>query len=118
MQWIDFGYPNQLITSQYLSVLLNDFGTVYLNEPIPRVPSLKIFKLPSRFNWGTEYLKEITQGKNQVMVSPEVIGEAELVDILFEPNSQKSRTYERIMRTFTYIFITVKSFRGFTPRAF
>jgi hypothetical protein len=62
------------------------------------MPSLRIFKLPSRFNWGTEYLKEITHGDNRVMISPEVIGEAELVDILFEPNSQKSRTYERTIR--------------------
>ncbi len=81
-----------IFAQQYLSVLLNDFGTVYLNEPIPRDANLRVFKLPSRFNLGTEYLKEITQGNNRVMISPEVIGEAELVDILFEPNSQKSRT--------------------------
>ena len=87
-----------IFAQQYLSVLLNDFGTVYLNEPIPRDANLRIFKLPSRFNWGTEYLKEITHGDNRVMISPEVIGEAELVDILFEPNSQKSRTYERTIR--------------------
>ena len=80
-----------IFAQQYLSVLLNDFGTVYLNEPIPRDANLRVFKLPSRFNLGTEYLKEITQGNNRVMISPEVIGEAELVDILFEPNSQKSR---------------------------
>ena len=81
-----------IFAQQYLSVLLNDFGTVYLNEPIPRDANLRVFKLPSRFNWGTECLKEITHGDNRVMISPEVIGEAELVDILFEPNSQKSRT--------------------------
>lgn len=76
---------------QYLSVLLHDFGTVYLNEPIPRNPNLRIFKHPSRFNWGTEYLRAITAGNDRVMVSPEVIGEAELVDVLFEPNTEKPR---------------------------
>jgi hypothetical protein len=76
---------------QYLSVLLGDFGTVYLNEPIPRNPNLRIFKHPSRFNWGTEYLSAITVGNDRVMVSPEVIGEAELVDVLFEPNTEKPR---------------------------
>ncbi|MEL6457879.1 MAG: hypothetical protein AAFQ91_06465 [Cyanobacteria bacterium J06621_15] len=81
-----------IFAQQYLSVLLNDFGTVYLNEPIPRDANLRVFKLPSRFNLGTEYLKEITQGNNRVMISPEVIGEAELVDILFEPHLEKSRT--------------------------
>ena len=81
-----------IFAQQYLLALLNGFGTVYLNEPIPRDANLRIFKLPSRFNWGTEYLKEITHGDNRVMISPEVIGEAELVDILFEPNSHKSRT--------------------------
>ncbi|MEO1433841.1 MAG: hypothetical protein AAFV71_33240 [Cyanobacteria bacterium J06633_8] len=87
-----------IFAQQYFSVLLNDFGTVYLNEPIPRDANLRVFKLPSRFNLGTEYLKEITSGNNQVMISPEVIGEAELVDILFEPHLEKSRTYERIIR--------------------
>ena len=87
-----------IFAQQYLSALLNNFGSVYLNEPIPRDANLRILKLPSRFNWGTEYLKEITHDNNRVMISPEVIGEASLIDILFEPNSQKSRTYERIIR--------------------
>ncbi len=81
-----------IFAQQYLSVLLNDFGTVYLNEPIPRNPKLRIYKHPSRFNWGTEYLSAITTGNNRVMVSPEVTGEAELVDVLFEPDAEKSRT--------------------------
>ena len=89
-----------IFAQQYLSVLLNDFGTVYLNEPIPRDANLRVFKLPSRFNWRTECLKEITHGNNRVMVSPEVIGEAELVDILFEPNSQKSRTSLGLLEEF------------------
>ncbi len=80
-----------LFAQQYLSALLGDFGTVYLNEPIPRNPKLRVFKHPSRFNWGTEYLRAVTAGNNRVMVSPEVIGEAELVDVLFEPDAEKSR---------------------------
>ena len=87
-----------IFAQQYLPALLNDFGTIYLNEPIPRDANLRIFKLPSRFNWGTEYLKEITHDNNRVMISPEVIVEAELVDILFEPHLEKSRTYERTIR--------------------
>jgi hypothetical protein len=81
-----------IFAQQYLSTLLGDFGIVYLNEPIPRNPKLRIFKHPSRSNWGTDYLKAVTAGNNRIMVSPEVIGEAELVDILFEPNVEKSRT--------------------------
>jgi hypothetical protein len=81
-----------VFAQQYLSVLLNNFGTVYLNELIPRNPKLRIFKHPSRFNWGTEYLSAITAGNNRVMVSPEVIGEASLIDVLFEPDAEKSRT--------------------------
>jgi hypothetical protein len=80
-----------IFAQQYLSTLLGNFGMVYLNEPIPRNPKLRIFKHPSRFNWGTEYLKAVTANNNRVMISPEVIGEAELVDVLFEPNMEKSR---------------------------
>jgi hypothetical protein len=81
-----------IFAQQYLSALLGDFGSVYLNEPIPRDPNLRIFKHPSRSDWGTEFLKGVTAGNNRIMVSPEVIGEAELVDVLFEPNAEKSRT--------------------------
>ena len=81
-----------IFAQQYLSVLLGDFGIVYLNEPIPRDAKLRIFKHPSRSNWGTEYLSAITAGNNRVMISPEIIGEAEMVDILFEPDVEKSRT--------------------------
>jgi hypothetical protein len=78
-----------IFAQQYLSVLLDDFGTVFLNEPIPRNPNLRVYKHPSRFNWGTEFLTAISDGNNRLMVSPEVIGEAELVDVLFEPNLEK-----------------------------
>jgi hypothetical protein len=81
-----------IFAQQYLSVLLGDFGTVYLNEPIPRNPNLRVYKHPSRSNWGTEFLSAVTAGNNRVMVSPEVIGEASLVDVLFEPDTEKSRT--------------------------
>ncbi len=81
-----------IFAQQYLCNLLSDYGNVYLNEPIPRDPKLRIYKHPSRFNWGTEYLTALTAGNSQVMVSPEVVGEAELVDVLFEPKVEKSRT--------------------------
>jgi|GEM_PF-876585 hypothetical protein len=81
-----------IFAQHYLSALLSDFGTVYLNEPIPRDPKLRIFKHPSRFNWGTEYIRTMTAGNNRVIVSPEVISEAELVDVLFEPDKEKSMT--------------------------
>ncbi|MBD2774967.1 hypothetical protein [Iningainema tapete] len=81
-----------IFAQQYLKALLSDYGNVYLNEPIPRDPKLRIFKHPSRFNWGTEYLSKITAGSERVMISPEVIAEAELVDVLFEPEEEKSRT--------------------------
>jgi hypothetical protein len=81
-----------IFAQQYFSALLSDFGVVYLDEPVPRDPKLRIYKLPSRRNWGTEILSALTARNNQVRISPEVIGEAELVDVLFEPDHQKSRT--------------------------
>jgi len=81
-----------IFAQQYLKAILSDYGNVYLNEPIPRDPKLRIFKHPSRSNWGTEYLSSITALNPQIMVSPEVVAEAELVDVLFEPNVEKSRT--------------------------
>lgn len=81
-----------IFAQQYLKAVLSNYGNVYLNEPIPRNPKLRIFKHPSRDNWGTEYLSTITAQNSQVMISPEVIGEAELVDVLFEPRVEKSRT--------------------------
>jgi hypothetical protein len=80
-----------LFAQHYFSALLSNFGTVYLNEPVPRDPSLRVYKIPSRSNWGTEVLGAITAGNPQIMISPEVIAEAELVDVLFEPNEQQSR---------------------------
>jgi len=81
-----------IFAQQYLKAILSDYGNVYLNEPIPRDPKLRIFKHPSRSDWGTEYLRSITALNPQIMVSPEVVAEAELVDVLFEPNVEQSRT--------------------------
>jgi hypothetical protein len=77
---------------QYFAALLNDFGTVYQNEPIPRDPNLRVYKYPSRSNFGTALLGELTAGDDRVMISPEVVGEANLVDVLFEPDLDKPRT--------------------------
>lgn len=81
-----------IFAQQYFSALLSDFGTVYLNEPVPRDPNLRVYKIPSRSNWGTEILSALTAGSDRVFVSPEVISEAELVDVLFEPDNRKSRS--------------------------
>ncbi|MCU0552556.1 MAG: hypothetical protein MUC48_24755 [Leptolyngbya sp. Prado105] len=81
-----------LFAQRYFSTLLSEFGTVYLNEPVPRDPKLRVYKLPSRNNVGTQILGAVTQRNDRIMISPEVIGEAELVDVLFEPDEQKART--------------------------
>jgi hypothetical protein len=75
---------------RYLSALLAPFGTVYLDAPIPRDPNLRVFKHPSRGGWETDFLETITEGTG-ARISPEVRGEATLVDVLFEPNPQQSR---------------------------
>lgn len=80
-----------IFAQQYFSALLGDFGTVYLNEPVPRDPKLRVHKIPSRFNWGTEVLSALTRGNDRIIISPEIISEAELVDVLFEPDNRKSR---------------------------
>jgi hypothetical protein len=100
-----------IFAQQYLSVLLGDLGTVYLNEPIPRNSKLRIYKHPSRLNWGTEYLSAVTAGNNRVMVSPEVIGEAEMVDVLFEPNPKKSQTSLGLLGELTLSPCIIEIFR-------
>jgi hypothetical protein len=77
---------------QYLAALLHDFGTVDLNEPVPRDPKLRVYKFPSRSNFGIAVLDSLTTGNDRVMISPEVVGEASLVDVLFEPDPDLSRT--------------------------
>jgi hypothetical protein len=81
-----------IFAQQYLSALLHDFGTVYLNEPMPREARLRVFKFPARSSFSTDCLKSVTDQNPQVMVNPEVIGEAGLVDVLFEPDVELSRT--------------------------
>jgi hypothetical protein len=76
---------------QYLAALLNECGQVYCNEPVPRDPKLRVYKHPSRSNFGTAILGELTEGNDRVMISPEVVGEAQLVDVLFEPDPEESR---------------------------
>jgi hypothetical protein len=81
-----------IFAQQYISALLNDFGRIYLNTPVPRDPNLRVYKIPSRSNWGANVLRAATGGNEQIMISPEVIGEASLVDVLFEPVLNQSRT--------------------------
>lgn len=33
-----------IFVQQYLAALLNEFGTVYLNEPMPRDPKMRVYK--------------------------------------------------------------------------
>jgi hypothetical protein len=75
----------------YFAAILQNFGTVYLNEPIPRDPKLRIYKHPARSNFGTTLLGKLTTMDKRILISPEVEGEADLVDVLFEPNAQISR---------------------------
>jgi hypothetical protein len=83
--------PFSIFAQQYFAALLSDFGTVYLDEPVPRNPRLRVYKHPSRTNFGTEILGALTEGNPQVRISPEIIGEAALVDVLFEPDPHTSR---------------------------
>ncbi|GAP99952.1 hypothetical protein [Leptolyngbya sp. NIES-2104] len=76
----------------YWATLLAEFGTVYLDEPVPRAPTLRVHKYPSRSNFGTTVLETLTANQPSVWVSPEIVAEAELVDVLFEPNLEQSRT--------------------------
>ena len=80
-----------LFAQQYLAALLNDFGRVYLNEPMPRDPKLRIYKHPSRSNFSSAILESVTDDNPQIMVNPEIIGEAQLVDVLFEPNPERAK---------------------------
>jgi hypothetical protein len=103
--------PFTLFAQHYFSALLHDFGTVYLNEPVPRNPDLRVFKLPSRTDWGTEMLSALTEGNDRVMISPEVIGEAELVDVLFEPDDQKTREWLGLLGELLSVPCIIESFR-------
>jgi hypothetical protein len=81
-----------IFAQRYIAALLNDLGKVYLNTPVPRDPNLRVYKMPSRSNGGTNLLRAMTEGNKRIMISPEVIGEASLVDVLFEPVLNGSRT--------------------------
>jgi len=58
----------EIFAQNYLSTILSNFGKVYLNEPVPRDLKLRIYKLPSRLGWRTDYLTAITAGNNRVMM--------------------------------------------------
>ncbi|MGG6270538.1 hypothetical protein ACQ4M3_37965 [Leptolyngbya sp. AN03gr2] len=83
--------PFSLFSQQYFATLLSRFGTVYLNEPVPRDPKLRIYKHPSRSDFGTAVLGALAEGSPQVWINPEIIAEAELVDVLFEPDPTTSK---------------------------
>ncbi|GAP97979.1 hypothetical protein NIES2104_45320 [Leptolyngbya sp. NIES-2104] len=62
-----------------------------MNEPVPRNPKLRIYKHPARSDFGTAVLGALTEGSPQVWVNPEIIAEAEVVDVLFEPDPTASK---------------------------
>jgi hypothetical protein len=72
-----------IFAQQYLDALLNEFGAVYLNEPMPRDPKLRIYKHPSRSsptdqrssNLGADILKAVTADNPRIWVNPEIIAE-------------------------------------------
>lgn len=100
-----------LFAQQYLAALLNDFGTVYLNEPMPRAPKLRIYKHPSRSNFSTMILEGVTDNNPQIMVNPEIIGEAQLVDVLFEPNPERSREDLGLLGELLFVPSIIQSLR-------
>lgn len=80
-----------IFAQQYLDAILNGFGEVYLNEPMPRDPKLRIYKHPSRSNPTTDVLKAALGDNPRVWINPEIIAEAKLVDVVFEPDAERSR---------------------------
>jgi hypothetical protein len=92
-----------IFAQHYLSALLSNFGTVFLNEPIPRNPKLRVYKVPSRSGWEGEYLKTVLGNNARIRINAEAIGEAELVDVLFEPDISKSGDPLGVLGTLTSI---------------
>ncbi|MGB8699949.1 MAG: hypothetical protein WCD18_11080 [Thermosynechococcaceae cyanobacterium] len=100
-----------VFTQHYFSTLLSDIGEVYCNQPVPRDPKLRIYKIPSRTNFSTEMLNLMTAGNDRIMISPEVIGEAELVDILFEPYPNCSSTSLGLLGELLFVPSIIESMR-------
>jgi len=101
-----------LFAQNYLSALLSNFGTVFLNEPIPRNPKLRVYKHPSRSGWEGDYLKAVLGDSAHISISPEIIGEAELVDVLFEPDPTKSRATLGVLDTLTSVPCIIHTFHS------
>ncbi|MGG6288052.1 hypothetical protein ACQ4M3_41405 [Leptolyngbya sp. AN03gr2] len=62
-----------------------------MDEPVPRNPKLRIYRHPSRSDFGSAVLGALTEGNPQVQINPEMIAEAGLVDVLFEPDPTISK---------------------------
>ena len=94
--------PSFVIFAQnYLSALLSNYGNVFLNELIPRNPKLRVYKHPSRFGWERTYIETLFTNNPNILVSPEVVAEAKIVDVLFEPDINKSRISLRLLGELT-----------------
>jgi len=109
--------PSFMIFAQnYLSALLSNYGSVFLNEPIPRDPKLRVYKHPSRFGWERTYIETLFTNNPRILVSPEVVAEAKLVDVLFEPDINKSRTSLGLLGELTSTSSIIQPLR-WTPNA-
>ncbi len=106
----------RLFAQTYLSALLNEFGVVYLNEPVPRDPALRVYKFPSRNNSTAELFRAFTAGNPSILVNPEIIAEAELVDLLFEPDRCKSRAHLGLLGSLVFAPSIIDCLR-WTPTA-
>jgi hypothetical protein len=71
----------------YLAELLSPLGTVSIDPLVPR--NTRSYILPSQTNSSTQILSGVMSDIPQVMVSPEVEGEAEVVDLIFEPSTPR-----------------------------
>jgi hypothetical protein len=109
--------PSFMIFAQnYLFALLSNYGNVFLNEPIPRDPKLRVYKHPSRFGWERTYIETLFTNNPHILVSPEVVAEAKLVDVLFEPDINQSRTSLGLLGEFTATPCIIQPLR-WTPDA-
>jgi hypothetical protein len=100
-----------IFAQQYLDAILKGFGEVYLNEPMPRDPKLRVYKHPSRSNPGTDILKAVVGDNPRIMISPEIVAEAKLVDVLFEPNQALSRETLGLLGQLLFVPSIIAPFR-------
>ncbi len=100
-----------IFAQHYLDAILQGFGEVYLNEPMPRDPKLRVYKHPSRSNPATDVLKAALGDNPRVWINPEIIAEAKLVDVLFEPDVERSRESLGLLGELLFVPTIIAPFR-------